>query len=92
MSEKIATLNEQEAQSVKYMESMMESCYCYGGVEKDSYNFERYIAKYQDELPEFLFWVTYYNKKQSLEDNYEVLRMTSQDGEGNWYNTLKRKL
>lgn len=88
---KVAELTKQEQETIKYMESMIESCFTYGGIEKDSYNFERYLSKYKKELDENLFWLVYHNKKQSLELNYEVLSMTSQDGEGNWYNTLKRK-
>ena len=87
----IATLTKQEQTSVKNMEEMMESCFCYGGVGKDTYNFHRYISKYQKELPELLFWVTYQNKKQSLEDDYKVVPMTYTDAEGNSYNTLEKK-
>ena len=87
----ILKFTEEQKDSINYMESMMESCVCYGGVDKESWNIKRYLSKYQDELGEDLFWIVYYNKRQSLEDEYEVLPMTSQDGEGNWYYTLKRK-
>lgn len=83
-------ITEQQKESIKYMTSMMESCFTYGGVDKDSYNFEKYLSKYKDELGEQLFALTYMTKKQDLEQNYEVLSMTGQDGEGNWYNTLKK--
>lgn len=83
-------ITEQQKESIKYMTSMMESCFTYGGIEKNSYNFERYLKKYEEELGETLFNLTYMTKKLDLEQNYEVLPMTSQDGEGNWYNTLKR--
>ena len=84
-------ITEQQKKSIKYMTSMMESCFAYGGIDKDSYNFERYLSEYKGELGEQLFALTYMTKKQDLEQNYEVLNMTSQDGEGNWYNTLKKK-
>ena len=45
-------ITEQQKESIKYMNSMMESCFTYGGVDKDSYNFEKYLSKYKDELGE----------------------------------------
>lgn len=90
MTQIIRDFTKTEKDTVKRLESMMESCFCYGGVETDSWNFERYISEYKKELGEELFWVVYSNKKQDLKSNYEVLRLTGQDGEGNWYNTLKK--
>lgn len=88
---KLAELTDQEQKEIESMKSMMDSCFCYGSIDKDSYQFERYILPYKKILGEILFSITYHNHKSNLELNYKVERLTGQDGEGNWYNTLTRK-
>jgi hypothetical protein len=70
------------------MESMLESCYTYGGYERGSYGFERYLQKYEDILGKELFDEIYEKKLQDLRENYIVLKNTSTGMDGLTYNSL----
>ena len=76
---------------IKWMKEMMESCYTYGGAEKDSYNYERYILKYKDKLGEELFNKVYDEHLRDLKENYLVENNTYTDCEGLTYSNLVKK-
>ncbi|NDC56968.1 MAG: hypothetical protein EBZ69_09255, partial [Alphaproteobacteria bacterium] len=69
---------------------MMESLYVYGGIERGSYGFEKYLAKYQDLLGKKMFDKVYEEELEKLQE-YEVEKNVYTDSEGLSYNTLKRK-
>ncbi len=73
---------------VKYLESMIESCFTYGGYKVGSYQFDRYIKEYINTLGEDLFWSTYNAKVLDLETNYRVEEHVHTDSEGVTYNSL----
>jgi hypothetical protein len=76
---------------IKSMKEMMESCYTYGGAEKDSYNYERYILKYKDILGEELFNKAYDEHLRDLKENYLVEHNTYTDCDGLTYSSLVKK-
>jgi hypothetical protein len=78
-------------QEIKLMKEMMESCYTYGGADKDSYNYERYILKYKDKLGEELFNKVYDEHLRDLKENYLVENNTYTDCEGLTYSNLVKK-
>ena len=73
------------------MKEMMESCYTYGGADKDSYNYERYILKYKDILGDKLFNKVYDEHLRDLKENYLVENNTYTDCEGLTYSNLVKK-
>jgi len=79
------------ADEVKSMKEMMDSCYTYGGLDKGSYNYERYILPYKGRLGEKMFDKVYNQHSESLKSDYEVEGNTYTDSEGLTYNTLKKK-
>lgn len=76
---------------IYWMKEMMDSCYTYGGAEKDSYNYERYILKYKDILGEELFNKVYDEHLRDLKENYLVEHNTGTDCDGLTYNSLVKK-
>lgn len=76
---------------VKSMKEMMDSCYTYGGLDKGSYNYERYILPYKGRLGEKMFDKVYNQYSDLLKSDYEVEGNTYTDSEGLTYNTLKKK-
>ena len=74
----------------KHMRQMMDSCYCYGGIGRDSYNFSEYILKYKEHLGEELFDKVYKEEEERL-SHFEVVHGTYTDGEGLSYSSLKPK-
>lgn len=66
--------------------SMIESCFTYGGADRDSYNFTRYIEPYKNTVKDFD--KVYEQKLADLKANYKVLHNTSTDFEGCTYNSL----
>ena len=69
---------------IKYMKSMMQSCYAYDSLSKD----DRYLVKYIDILGEDVFNSTYDEYEEYLRTNYRVERNTFTDNEGVTYNSL----
>lgn len=67
---------------------MINSCFCYGGIEKDGWNFERYISPYIKELGAELFEQVYEEQRDFLEDNCKVKTNVFTDHEGCTYNSL----
>ena len=69
------------------LKSMLVSCFCYGGIDKTSWNFERYIKEHIAILGEELFWEVYEDQKNFLE-KCEVKSNVYEDSEGCSYNSL----
>mgnify|MGYP001484968501 FL=1 len=68
--------------------SMMESCYCYGGLTKTN----KYILEFKDELGEDLWNETYDSYSKFLKNNYTVEHNIGTDNEGLSYNRLVPRL
>ena len=64
--------------------SMMESCYCYGGLTKTN----KYILDFKPELGEDLWNETYDSYSAFLKDNYTVEHNVYKDSDGLTYNRL----
>ena len=72
-----------------FMKNMITSCYTYGGVEKDSYNFTQYIKKYRDKLTEEVFEEVYSEQMEYLK-GFAVQKAVYSDSEGGVYNSLQK--
>ena len=73
---------------VSCFKSMMESCYCYGGLTKTN----KYILEFKDELGEDLWNETYDSYSKFLKNNYTVEHNVGTDNEGLTYNRLVPRL
>lgn len=82
---KVKTEKDRKELSLK---SMLISCFCYGGVDKDSWNFERYISPYVKELGDELFEEVYNEQVAFLNKNCTVKENVYEDCEGLNYNSL----
>jgi hypothetical protein len=80
-----------QAGEIESMKRMMQSLYTYGGIDRGSYGFNKYLSKYMDILGEKLFNKTYNEELKRLQE-YEVVQNVHTDSEGLTYNSLKRKL
>lgn len=69
------------------LKSMIISCYTYGGIERDSWNFERYLKPYISILGQEQFNKIYEQEKERL-SKYKVIHNVYQDSEGYTYNEL----
>jgi hypothetical protein len=76
--------------NIEYLKSMMESCYAYGSIERDSWNFEKYISPYIDKLGEELFEQVYQEQYEYLQD-FIVVHSVYTDSEGGNYNRLEKR-
>ena len=73
---------------ISSFKSMMESCYCYGGLTKSN----KYILDFKDELGEEVWNETYDSYSKFLKDNYTVEHNVGKDNEGLTYNRLVPRL
>lgn len=74
------------------LESMIDSCFTYGGYEKGSYQYEKYIAPYKDRFDsEEEFNKVYTERVKELTENYTIEQEVYTDDEGVTYNSLIRK-
>lgn len=80
--------NKEIQEEIKSFKSMMRSCFCYGGINKGHYSYERYLYPYKDRLGIKVFNNVYKKHKKYLEENYTILHNTSTDSEGLTYNSL----
>ncbi len=72
---------------IESMYAMMKSCYAYGGIDKNTYNYQRYILPFYDELGENLFNRMY--RIFSIELlRYKIIENTSVCCDGLTYNSL----
>lgn len=88
MSKLVAILSEEQQDNITSLNSMIESCFTYGGADRDSHNFERYIKPFEIKLGKELFDFTYQNTLYELKENYKVEQNVYTDCEGLNYNSL----
>lgn len=69
------------------LKSMLISCFAYGGIEKQNWNFERYILPYQKEMNKNTFDEIYSEMNEYFE-RCEVKHGVYTDSEGCTYNEL----
>jgi len=69
------------------LKSMLVSCFCYGGIEKTSWHFEKYLKQHIQILGEKLFWEVYEDQATFL-NGCEVKSNVYEDAEGCTYNSL----
>ena len=80
--------NKQE--EIKSFSETLKSCYTYGGIERNSYNFKEYIKKYEDILSKPLFDKRYKREAERLK-SYKVIPATYTDTDGLTYNSLVKQ-
>jgi hypothetical protein len=73
------------------LRGMIQSCFAYGGFEKDSWNYTRWILPCKDNLDEETFNRIYDEHTKYLTENFEVEQNVHTDSEGLTYNSLKQK-
>jgi len=78
------------SEEVRFMKSMMQSLYIYGGIEKGSDGYDRYLSKYENSLGKKMFDKIYEEELERLQ-GYEVEKNVYTDSEGLSYSSLKRK-
>jgi hypothetical protein len=83
-------ITKENKQDIERLNSMMKSCYCYGGAERNDYNFERYILPFEKILGKVLFSVSYTAILTELKEKYTIEVNTYTDAEGCQYNSLKK--
>ena len=57
---------------IEDLKEMIESCYTYGGADRDTYNFDTYIKKYELEIGKEMFEKTYTEHLSLLKDKYSI--------------------
>jgi len=77
--------------TIESLTQMMDSCFTYGGLDKTSYNYERYILPYKERLGEELFNEVFDNYSDYLKQNYTIERNVYTDSDGLTYNSLIKK-
>ncbi len=73
---------------IEDLKEMIESCYTYGGADRDTYNFDTYIKKYELEIGKEMFEKTYTEHLSLLKDKYSIQLNVYTDCEGLNYNSL----
>lgn len=77
-------------EEINYLKNMMNSCFAYGGVGTNHYNYERYILPYKKRLGKKLFTKIYEEHKNYLINTYSVEYNVYTDNEHLTYNSLKK--
>jgi hypothetical protein len=73
------------------LKKMIESCYTYGGADRNSYNFDKYIKQYESEIGKEMFEKTYTKHLSLLKTQYTIQSNVYTDNEGLNYNSLVKK-
>lgn len=73
---------------MKELKEMMQSCFTYGGIDRGTHNFEKYISPYIERLGAARFDKAYEKYAKELRENYLVEYCTSTDCEGGIYHSL----
>jgi hypothetical protein len=76
-------------EQIKNLKSMIDACYAYEGADRDSYNYHKYIKKFEDILGSTLFEEIYTEYLQHLKDNFKIVESTYKDSDGLTYNSLQ---
>jgi len=87
----MATLTKKDQEASNNLKDMINSCFTYGGVDKESYNFKRYILPYKSKMNSILFEFIYANHLHELKENFVIESSVYTDAEGCTYNSLKPK-
>lgn len=77
--------------TVDSLKEMVRSCFAYGGGDRDSWNFKRYIKPYEDKLGIDKFNEIYESYLKELKDNYDIKTNVYTDSDGCTYNELVKK-
>ena len=80
--------NKELQEEIKCFKSMLDSCFAYGGVEKDGMYYDRYILPYKKDLGSRVFNKVYKEYKKYLEENYTIKEDVHTDSEDVSYNSL----
>ena len=75
--------------ATKGLKEMIDSCYTYGGIDKESYNYSKYILPYKDKLGAKLFEKIYKEEAERL-TQYKVVYNVYTDCDGLTYNSLEK--
>lgn len=78
-------------EEIKYLKSMMDSCFTYGGLSEKHHNYHKYLLPYKEILGTKLFNKVYKDYKEDLEKNYIIEQNVYTDSEGCTYNSLIKK-
>ncbi len=70
------------------LKEIIESCYIYGGAERDTYNFNTYIKEYEFKVGKELFDKIYTEYLSILKSEYTLLLNVGTDSDGLSYNSL----
>ena len=82
-------MTKQELQEeIKDFKSMLDSCFAYGGVEKDGLYYDEYILPHKKNLGAKVFNRVYKEYKKHLEENYTIEEDVYTDREDVSYNSL----
>jgi len=73
----------------KQLIDMIDSCFTYGGAEKDSSNFKRYILPYMRDIKEKRFYEIYEQRMEFLNKHAKIRSNVYTDCEGMTYNSLE---
>ena len=76
---------------VDALKEMIESCYTYGSADRNSYYFDKYIKKYEDEIGKEMFEKVYEEHLSLLKTQYTIQSNVYTDSEGLNYNSLVKK-
>ena len=76
-----------QAMYERMMKSMITSCFAYGGAEKGSDNFTRYIQEYSNNLSAEVFEEVYAEQMAYLQQ-FQVKVAVYEDSDGLTYNSL----
>lgn len=82
--------NNNKTDEIANLISMIESCFTYGGIEENSYNYKRYILPYAEILGKKTFNKIYKQQEERLQ-GYKVISNVYTDSEGCTYNSLVKK-
>jgi hypothetical protein len=82
--------NELLNQEIENFKNMIKSCFAYGGIERNQYNFHKWLTPYQLTLGAILFNEIYETEAKEL-NKYKVLNDVYTDNEGCTYNQLVLK-
>tara|TARA_R100001460_G_C3532488_1_gene173671 strand:- start:39 stop:356 length:318 start_codon:yes stop_codon:yes gene_type:complete len=75
-------------EKIKSFKEMIKSCFTYGGADKDSFYYERYILPYKKDLGPKLFEKVHEEYNNYLKNNYVIKHNVYTDHEDVSYNKL----
>lgn len=78
---------DEQAQTEVRMKGMINSCFAYGGMEEDTWNYNRYILPYKEQLPEKVFHEVYSEQCEYL-SRCTVSHGVYTNSEGCTYNSI----